>query len=239
MPRAARVVTEAVATATRRSGRSRTAVNYSTGGQTGVEEHKEAMDLSFEDPLTDLDSEGTTEPPQKRKQRRRTKAAEPVIYDIPPVETKTSTFKGESEDSNPLTVSNLKIFRAQVVWDTYVLRSTLFTLHLTTAPGLPEYCPPYCEAGPYILQQVSWVLLCHLIRLPHKASYRTCRINSIEKNGLDFAKDLGLKNARDLCKLIQVRSVTQSRYDTVVTLFLKWNEDNKYGLISDDYPSPR
>ena len=125
MPRAARVAAEAVATATRRSGRLRTAVNYSTRGQTIVEEHEEAMNLSFEGPLTDLDSEGATEPPQKRKQRRKTKVAEPVVYDIPPVETKTSTFKGESKDPNLPTVSNLEIFRTQVVWDMYVPRLTL------------------------------------------------------------------------------------------------------------------
>lgn len=73
----------------------------------------------------------------------------------------------------------------------------------------------------------------HLARLPHTAPRRTCRINTIEKNGLEFAKDLGLKNVRDLCKLIQVRSITQSHRDTVPILFLKWNEDNKCGFISD------
>lgn len=38
---------------------------------------------------------------------------------------------------------------------------------------------------------------------------RTCRKDTIHKNGIDFAKDLGKQNARDLCKLIQVLS-TQS-----------------------------
>ena len=38
--------------------------------------------------------------------------------------------------------------------------------------------------------------------------YRTCRIDSIEKNGLEFAKNLGIQNVRDLCKLIQVCAVT-------------------------------
>ena len=213
-------------------------VNYAS--PTAVEEHEEAMDLSFEGPLTDLDSEGTTEPPQKRKQRKRAKAAEPVVYDIPPVKTKASTFKGESEDPNPPTVPSLEVFGAQVVWDTYVPRLTSLAFQLTAAPGLPKHCPPYCETGPHILQQVSWVLFYCLPRLPHTAPRRTCRIVSIEKNGLDFVKDLGLQNVRDLCKIIQVRSITVSpRYCiTVPILFIKWNEDNKYGLICDDHSSP-
>ncbi|KAH8102079.1 UV-endonuclease UvdE-domain-containing protein [Cristinia sonorae] len=37
---------------------------------------------------------------------------------------------------------------------------------------------------------------------------RTCRLDTLRKNGLDFAKDLGKQNARDLCKLIE------------------WNEEN-------------
>ncbi|EIM87219.1 UV-endonuclease UvdE [Stereum hirsutum FP-91666 SS1] len=37
---------------------------------------------------------------------------------------------------------------------------------------------------------------------------RTCRIDTINKNGLDFAKNLGIQNTKDLCKMIQ------------------WNEDN-------------
>ena len=35
---------------------------------------------------------------------------------------------------------------------------------------------------------------------------RTCRLDTIRKNGLDFAKDLGKQNARDLLKLVQVSS---------------------------------
>ena len=41
-----------------------------------------------------------------------------------------------------------------------------------------------------------------------RTSCRTCRIGSIEKNGLDFVKNLGVQNARDLYKLIQVRPMT-------------------------------
>ena len=95
MPRVARVAAETVAATARRSGRPRTVANYAS--QTAVEEHKEVLDLGFESPLTDLESEGAVEPPPKRK-RRRVKVAEPVVHDIPPVETKTSAFKGKSGD---------------------------------------------------------------------------------------------------------------------------------------------
>ena len=37
---------------------------------------------------------------------------------------------------------------------------------------------------------------------------RTCRKDTIHKNGLDFAKNLGLQNCRDLCKLIEVCILT-------------------------------
>lgn len=94
MPRAARVTTETAVAATRRSGRARTAVNYAS--QIAVEEHEKAMDPGSESPLTDLESEGATEPPPKKKRRRRAKAVEPVVYDIPHVETKMSAFKGRS-----------------------------------------------------------------------------------------------------------------------------------------------
>ncbi len=39
---------------------------------------------------------------------------------------------------------------------------------------------------------------------------RTCRKDTITKNGLDFAKSLGLQNCRDLVKLIEVISVQYS-----------------------------
>ncbi|KAI0786945.1 UV-endonuclease UvdE-domain-containing protein [Abortiporus biennis] len=42
---------------------------------------------------------------------------------------------------------------------------------------------------------------------------RTCRKDTITKNGLDFAKDLGRQNCKDLCKLIE------------------WNEDNNIKFL--------
>ena len=52
-------------------------------------------DAGFESPLTELDDDPPVEEEAPKKKRtRRKKNAEPVVYDIPPVETKTSTFKG-------------------------------------------------------------------------------------------------------------------------------------------------
>ena len=93
MPRIARATAETPEAPTRESGRLRTVVNQAI--QAAVEGPEELMDLGFESPLTDLESEGDTEPPPPKKRRRKAKVAEPVVYDIPPVETKTSTFKGE------------------------------------------------------------------------------------------------------------------------------------------------
>lgn len=92
MPRVAKATTGITGVATRRSSRARTAVNYAS--QVAVGEPEEPTDLGSESPLTDLESEGSAEPPPREKRRRKAKVVEPVVYDIPPVETKTSTFKG-------------------------------------------------------------------------------------------------------------------------------------------------
>jgi len=94
MVRVARVSTETFEVTTRRSARARTVVNYAS--QVAAEEHEESTDPGSESPLTDLESEGAAEPPPRKKRRRRAKVVEPVVYDIPPVETKTNTFKGTS-----------------------------------------------------------------------------------------------------------------------------------------------
>jgi len=101
--------------------------------------------------------------------------------------------------------------------------------------GLSEHHPPYYKTGLHILQQVSQIVSHRLTQSP-QTSCRTCRIDSIEKNGLDFAKNLGLQNIRDLRKLIQVRSIPQSHSYAVLILFLKWNEDNKYDPLSATIP---
>ena len=76
----------------RRSGRTRAIVNYAR--QVAIQEPEGPTDLGAESPLTDLESEETTEPLPKNKRRSRAKIVEPVVYNIPPVEIKTTTFKG-------------------------------------------------------------------------------------------------------------------------------------------------
>ncbi|KAI0761361.1 UV-endonuclease UvdE [Trametes elegans] len=56
---------------------------------------EEKADAGFESPLTELEEDALVEEVSPKKKRaRRKKHAEPVVYDIPPVETKTTTFKG-------------------------------------------------------------------------------------------------------------------------------------------------
>ena len=93
MPRVARVTT--VEVAPRRSGRVRTLVNYANN--VAAEKYDEPMDPAAESPLTDLESDGSTQPLQKKKRRRKVKVTEPVVYDIPPVEKRTTSFKGTNK----------------------------------------------------------------------------------------------------------------------------------------------
>jgi len=93
MPRVAMVTTETTEVTTKKSGRAQTVANQA--GQVAVKGPEEPVDLGFESPLTDLESEGDAEPPPPKKRRRKAKVAEPVVYDIPPVETKSCTFKGK------------------------------------------------------------------------------------------------------------------------------------------------
>ena len=51
-------------------------------------------DLGFESPLTELEDELPPSPSPPKKRRRKTKVVEPVVYDIPAVESKMTTFRG-------------------------------------------------------------------------------------------------------------------------------------------------
>lgn len=51
-------------------------------------------DLGSESPLTELEDEQPPSPSPPKKRRRKTKVVEPVVYDIPPVESKMTTFRG-------------------------------------------------------------------------------------------------------------------------------------------------
>ena len=82
---------EARALIRRSSTRRKKKVVYTEEVQ-DAEEEKSEGDEAFDGPLTDLDDEPAEKSPKKR--RRRTKTQEPVVYDIPPVETKSTDFKG-------------------------------------------------------------------------------------------------------------------------------------------------
>lgn len=76
----------------RTSTRVKKAVSYSESAN-GAEDAVDAM--RNESPLTDLeDEEANEEKSPKKKRRRRKKDTEPEVYDIPPVETKETNFKG-------------------------------------------------------------------------------------------------------------------------------------------------
>jgi len=100
MPHVSGITPETTEVTTRKSGRARTVVNHAS--RVAVKGPEEAVDLGFESPLTDLESEGDAEPPPPKKRRRKAKVAEPVVYDIPPVKTKTSTFKGKRHQHSPV-----------------------------------------------------------------------------------------------------------------------------------------
>lgn len=82
---------EARALIRRTSTRRKKKVVYTEEVQDAEWEKPEA-DEAFDGPLTDIDDEPAEKSPKKR--RRRTKTQEPVVYDIPPVETKSTDFKG-------------------------------------------------------------------------------------------------------------------------------------------------
>ena len=149
MPRAARVTTGTVGVTPRRSGRTRAFVNYAD--ESIAEKRKESMDPDTESPLTELESEGSAEPPPKKKRGRRVKVTEPVVYHIPPVETKTTTFKGTSDSK---LVYGLNFTDNRCLGRLGYVRSACsgsFPFSLTVPQGLPEHYPPHYEAGSYIL----------------------------------------------------------------------------------------
>ena len=58
------------------------------------QEREEGLGSGFESPLTELEDEQPLSPSPPKKRRRKTKVVEPVVYDIPPVESKMTTFRG-------------------------------------------------------------------------------------------------------------------------------------------------
>jgi hypothetical protein len=60
--------------------------------KTLVKPELDPVDEGEDSPLTDLDDDQPVSPPKKR--RRKAKVVEPVVYDILPVESKTTTYRG-------------------------------------------------------------------------------------------------------------------------------------------------
>ncbi|KAL7284751.1 hypothetical protein ACG7TL_002058 [Trametes sanguinea] len=89
---------EARALIRRVSARKKRKVTYTEEAIDGLDEAADDLkaDAGFESPLTELDEDVPVEEeaPKKKRAVRRKKNTEPVVYDIPPVETKTTTFKG-------------------------------------------------------------------------------------------------------------------------------------------------
>ncbi|RPD75940.1 UV-endonuclease UvdE [Lentinus tigrinus ALCF2SS1-7] len=162
---------EAQALMRRTSTRRKKQVVYTEEAQDVVEEKPEADD-AFDGPLTDLDDEPAEKSPKKK--RRRTKAQEPVVYDIPPVETKTTNFKG---------------------------RLGYACLNTVLRALKPE--PVFCS--------------------------RTCRIDTINKSGLEYCKELGRKNAEDLSRLIQWNEDNNIKFLRVSSELFPFASHEKYG----------
>ncbi|ETW77497.1 hypothetical protein HETIRDRAFT_37134 [Heterobasidion irregulare TC 32-1] len=62
---------------------------------------------------------------------------------------------------------------------------------------------------------------------------RTCRLATIAKNGLDFAKDLGIQNVRDLSKLIQWNEANNIRFMRISSELFPFASHSKYGYSLD------
>ncbi|THH21408.1 hypothetical protein EW146_g129 [Bondarzewia mesenterica] len=133
-----------------------------------------AVDSGLETPLTEPDE--AVSPPKKR--RRKTKKSEPVVYDIPTYEPKTTTYKGR------------------------LGYACLNTILREIKPN-----PIFCS--------------------------RTCRIDTILKNGLDFAKDLGVQNVKDLKKLIQWNEENKIRFMRISSELFPFASHAKYGYSLD------
>ncbi|KAI0672143.1 UV-endonuclease UvdE [Trametes maxima] len=77
------------------SSRKKRKVVYTEGAAEDEDDRANSKeDLGFESPLTELDDEVKADGSPPKKRARRKKNAEPVVYDIPPVEPKETTFKG-------------------------------------------------------------------------------------------------------------------------------------------------
>jgi hypothetical protein len=70
---------------------------------------------------------------------------------------------------------------------------------------MPQHDPACSQTRPRILQPVRMRIF--LVTPVLILAFSTCRIDTIEKNGMEYLKGLGIQNTKDLCKLIEVSSL--------------------------------
>ncbi|KAG8851967.1 hypothetical protein FRB96_008982 [Tulasnella sp. 330] len=116
--------------------------------------------LANPDPAANADDNGDAQgTPTKTTRKRKAIVVEPVVYDIPDVERKETTFKGQA----------------------------------------------------YLLPE------------------RTCRIATIKEKGMDFVKELGLQNARDLLKMIEWNETNKIRFMRMSSEMFPFASHAEYG----------
>ncbi|KAF8327179.1 UV-endonuclease UvdE-domain-containing protein [Cantharellus anzutake] len=119
-------------------------------------------------------NKGDTGEPKPKKRRRKKKVQSPVVYNIPDVVRKETTFRG---------------------------RLGYACLNTVLRARKPD--PVFCS--------------------------RTCRIETIEKNGMQFVFDLALQNVRDLGKLIEWNEANNIKFMRVSSEMFPFASHPKYG----------
>jgi hypothetical protein len=116
-------------------------------------------DLGSESPLTELEDEQPPSPSPPKKRRRKTKVVEPVVYDIPPVESKMTTFRGiVSKTVCDVVGAGLRIHSPHVAYRSVGLRESSYLCGmwapLLILEGLYQHHSSSYEAGSHLLQPV-------------------------------------------------------------------------------------
>ncbi|KAK4050897.1 hypothetical protein OIO90_004873 [Microbotryomycetes sp. JL221] len=118
--------------------------------------------------------EAADKKPKKVRKPRKPKIKEPIVYDIPPVEHKTTTFRG----------------------------------------------------------RLGYACLNTILRKEEKPSIfcsRTCRIDTIKKEGMEFLKNLGKQNITDLAKIIDWNEKNNIRFFRLSSEMFPFASHPEYG----------
>lgn len=117
-------------------------------------------DLGSESPLTELEDEQPASPSPPKKRRRKTKVVEPVVYDIPPVESKMTTFRGIvfTKTVRRVVGAGLRIHSPHVASRSVGLRESSYLrgmwAPLLILEGLYQHHSSSYKAGSHLLQSV-------------------------------------------------------------------------------------